>query len=122
MMAALRNKQPTIIEAVKFSLGVTYNSDLRNFPSSGVNDSIMRKKIESLGSEVYVKYEKGNAPANLPDSTVIFTSFHDIGTIEIIFDFATKERDLHGLIPKERSFYLKKVGERTYYRRGPEPY
>jgi hypothetical protein len=122
MVAALRNKQSTIVEAVKFSLGVTYNSTLRNFPSAGVNDSIMRKKIQSLGSEVYVKYEKENAPASLPDSTVIFTSFHDVGTIEIIFDFATDERELHSIIPKEKKFYLKKVGERTYYRRGPEPY
>ena len=118
----MKNKQSTIVEAVKFSLGVTYNSTLRSFPSSGVKDSIMRKKIESLGSEVFVKYEKANEPASLPDSTVIFTSYHDIGTVEIIFDFATEERELARLISKEKYFYLKKVGERTYYRRGPEPY
>jgi hypothetical protein len=122
IVASIKSKQSTIVEAVKFSLGVTYNSTLRNFPSSGVNDSIMRKKIESLGSEVYVKYEKENAPATLPDSTVVFTSFHDIGTIEIIFDFATEERDLPSFISQEKRTYLKKVGERTYYRRGPEPY
>ena len=80
----------------------------------------MRKKIESLGSEVFVKYQKENTPASLPDSTVVFTSFHDIGTIEIIFDFATHERDLTSLISGDKKYYLRKVDERTYYRRGPQ--
>ena len=118
--AAIRNKHQEIIEAVKFSIGITYNSHLRSFAAAGVKDSIMRKKIESLGSVVYVKYQKDNAPASLPDSTVVFTSFQDIGTIETIFDFATHERNLASLIEDDKKYYLRKVGERTYYRRGPQ--
>jgi len=82
----------------------------------------MRKKIESLGTEVFVKYNKENEPIALPDSTVIFTSYHDVGTVEIIFDFATHERDISALISKDKGTRLQKVGERTYYRRSPELY
>jgi len=122
VVAAMKNKQPDIVEAAKFSIGITYNTNLRYFPSSGVNDSAMRKKIESLGTDVYVKYQKENDPLPLPDSTVIFTSYHEVGTVEIIFDFATYERDLATLISKYKGTRLEKVGERTYYRRSPEPY
>ena len=122
VVAAMKNKQATIVEAAKFSIGITYNSNLRYFPSSGVNDSVMRKKIESLGTDVFVKYNKENEPLALPDSTVIFTSYHDVGTVDIIFDFATYERDISALISKDKGTRLQKVGERTYYRRSPEPY
>jgi hypothetical protein len=121
VVAALKNKQSDIVEAAKFSIGATYDNTIRYFPASGVNDSAMRKKIESLGSDVYVKYQKENDPIALPDSTVVFTSFHDVGTLEVIFDFATYERNLTTLISKERNTQLTKVGERTYYRRSPEP-
>ena len=33
--AGIRNKQQTIDEAVKFSIGITYNTNLRSFASSG---------------------------------------------------------------------------------------
>jgi hypothetical protein len=122
IVAGIRNKESTIIEAAKFSIGVTYNSTLRNFASAGVKDSIMRKKIESLGSEVFVKYLQENEPGSIPDSTVIFTSYHDIGRVEIIFDFATEERDIPQLITEKKRHHIKKVSPRTYYRRGPEPY
>ena len=118
--AGIKNKQETIIEAVKFSIGLTYDTTLRSFAAQGIKDSIMRKKIESLGAMVYVKYQKENVPASLPDSTVVFTSFHDIGSIEIIFDFATHERDLINLIASDKKYYMRKVNERTYYRRGPQ--
>ncbi len=120
IIAALKNKQPSIIEATKFSIGVTYNSNIRYFPASGVKDSSMREKIRSLGTDVYVKYEIDNDPMSIPDSTVIFASFHDIGTVEVIYDFATHERDIPSLISNKRNFHVTKVGERTYYRRGPE--
>ena len=117
---SLTHKRQEIKDAVEFSIGLTYNSNLRSFSAAGVKDSIMRKKIESLGREVYVKYQKDNRPESLPDSTVVFTSFSDLGTIEIIFDFATNERDLSSLIPGDKKYYFKKVHERTYYRRGPQ--
>ena len=122
IVKGLRNKHATIIEAVKFSIGVTYNSTLRTFPSSGVKDSTMREKIESLGSEVFVKYQAENLPESIPDSTVVFTSFHDIGKVDIIYDFATQERDIPNLIVEKKRHSIRKVAARTYYRRGPEPY
>ena len=79
----------------------------------------MRKKIESLGTDVYVKYEKVNDPVTMPDSTVIFTSVHDIGMIEIIFDFATYERNIIGMLSNVKGSRIEKVSERTYYRRSP---
>jgi len=117
---SITHKRQAIKDAVEFSIGITYNSSLRSFAAAGIKDSIMRKKVESLGREVYVKYQKENRPGSLPDSTVVFTSFSDVGTIEIIFDFATNERDLASLIPGEKKYYFKKVDERTYYRRGPQ--
>jgi hypothetical protein len=122
MVAGIRNKESTVIDAAKFSIGVTYNSSIRNFASAGIKDSMMRKKIESLGSEVFVKYLPENDPGSIPDSTVIFTSYHDFGKVEIIFDFGTQERDIPQLITEKKRHHIKKVSARTYYRRGPEPY
>ena len=120
IVLALQTKQPDIMEAAKFSVEKTYDNNLRYFPVSAVNDSAMRKRMESLGSDVFVKYQKENDPIAIPDSTVVFSSHHDLGNIQIIFDFATEERDLISLIQKERKSYLTKVGDRTYYRRSDQ--
>ena len=120
MIQSLKVRKSEIREAVEFSIGITYNSDLRQFPVDGINDSIMRKKMESLWSEVYVNYHNQDAPATVPDSTVIFTSIHEFGSIEIIFDFATNEREISTFLAKKSYSQLKKVGDRTYYRRGAQ--
>ena len=117
IVLALKNKQPDILEAARFSVERTYDNNIRYFPVSAVNDSAMRKRMESLGSDVFIKYQQENDPIAIPDSTVIFSSHHDLGNIQIIFDFATEERDLIPLIQNERKSYLAKVGDRTYYRR-----
>ena len=116
---SLKNKPGTLKEAVAFSIGQTYESSLREFAAADIVDEKMRSKVQSIGQNVYVNYQNTDAPKSLPDSVVIFTSSHDFGSIDIIYDFATNERSLLQTLSKENSSYLQKIRERTYYRRAP---
>jgi hypothetical protein len=80
----------------------------------------MKKKIRELGANVYVNYQNADAPNSVPDSVVIFTTCTGYGCMDIIFDFATNERGLISSLSKMQSSYLRKVGDRTYYRRGDQ--
>ena len=115
---SLKYKQANIKEAVAFSIAHTYNTTLRQFAAADVVDSAMRKKIQEIGMNVYVNYQNADAPASLPDSVVVFTTCTDYGCLDVIYDFATNERGLVEDLSKMQNSYLRKVNERTYYRRG----
>ena len=114
----LKNNPSNVKEAVAFSIGQTYNAQLRRFAAADITDKEMRSKVQSIGQKIYVNYQNDDAPTTIPDSVVVFTSSFDFGTIDVIYDFATNERSLLQVFSKERSSYLQKVNERTYYRRG----
>jgi hypothetical protein len=116
----MKYKRTTVKEAVAFSIAQTYNSTLRQFNAVDVSDSAMKKKIQEIGMNVYVNYQNANAPASIPDSVVIFTTCTGYGCLDIIYDFATNERGLIASLSKTRSSYLRKVDQRTYYRRGDQ--
>ena len=117
---SMKYKRTTVKEAVAFSIAQTYNSTLRQFNAVDVSDSAMKKKIQEIGMNVYVNYQNANAPASIPDSVVIFTTCTGYGCLDIIYDFATNERGLIASLSKTRSSYLRKVDQRTYYRRGDQ--
>ena len=113
----LKNNPGNVKEAAAFSIGQTYDTQLRHFAAADITDKDMRSKVQSIGQNVYVNYQNADAPTTIPDSVVVFTTSLDFGTIDVIYDFATNERSLLQLFSKERSSYLQKVSERIYYRR-----
>ena len=117
---SMKFKRTTVKEAVAFSIAQTYNSTLRRFAAADVSDGAMKKKIQEIGSNVYVNYQNADAPASIPDSIVIFTTCTGYGCLDVIYDFATNERGLINSLSKMRSSYLRKVDDRTYYRRGDQ--
>lgn len=119
---ALQNKPDDITQAVQYSLELTYDNDIRYFESANVEDSIMRKRIQSIGKEVIVKYEPGNEPEEFPDSVVVFCTPTDIGDLQVIYDFASQERNISSLMKSKSGYRATRVSDRTYYRRGPLNY
>ena len=117
---SMKYKRSTVKEAVAFSIAQTYNSTLRRFAAADVSNSAMKKKIQEIGLNVYVNYQNADAPADIPDSVVIFTTCTGYGCLDVIYDFATNERGLISSLSKMRSSYLRKVDDRTYYRRGDQ--
>jgi len=117
---SMKYKRTTVKEAVAFSIAQTYNSTLRRFAAADVSNSAMKKKIQEIGLNVYVNYQNPDAPASVPDSVVIFTTCTGYGCLDVIYDFATNERGLISSLSKMHSSYLRKVDDRTYYRRGDQ--
>jgi hypothetical protein len=120
LTTSVKYKRTTVKEVVAFSIAQTYHSSLRKFSAADVRDSAMKKKIQEIGSNVYVNYQDADARASIPDSIVIFTTCTGYGCLDIIYDFATNERGLIESLSRTESFYLRKLDDRTYYRRGDQ--
>src|SRR5262249_38326206 len=107
-------------EAAEFAVKVTYEQSNKGFNAKDVQDPTMKRKIESLGSSVYVNYE-GGAQYEIPDSSVTFETITLAGVTEIVYDFATKPREFSNNTRNRREYYFVRLTDRIYYRRRPIP-
>jgi hypothetical protein len=110
----LRRNPELVREAVGHVLSVSLTEKENSFTADQFTDREMRKKIESLGRQVTVYYRNTFNPAGA-DSIVIFKSITPLGTTEVIYDFASVERNFPEKKEKPKEFYFVKVAERTYY-------
>lgn len=119
---ALENKPGDITRAVEYSLELTYGTDIRFFESANIKDSLMRSRVQSIGKEVLVNYESGSGTEQFPDSVVVFCTPTGMGNIQVIYDFASRQRNMASLMKSKYGYGATRVSERTYYRRGPLNY
>jgi hypothetical protein len=109
-----------IKDASEFAVSLTFGQIKKDFNAKDVQDDVMRKKIISLGSSVYVTYKNGSGYEIL-DSNVTFKTFTLFGVTEIIYDFATIPRHFNDDTKNRREYYFVKLADRIYYRRRPIP-
>src|SRR5215831_6882065 len=78
-------------EAAAYSIARTLQLHTSNFDSKDIEDKEMRKKVSALGNTVFVAYEEDQSTA-ISDSCVTFESITPYGTIQIMYDFASRTR------------------------------
>ena len=115
------NKDTGLVkEAAEFAVTVTFDKVKKDFNADDIEDDVMRKKIISLGSSVYVTYKNGSY-YEIPDSNVTFKTITLFGVTEIIYDFATMPRQFNDNTKNRRDYYFVKLADRIYYRRRQVP-
>lgn len=115
------NKDTGLVkEAAEFAVSVTFDQIKKDFNAKDVQDDVMRKKIISLGSSVYVTYKNGSY-YEIPDSNVTFKTITLFGVTEVIYDFATMPRHFNDDTKNRRDYYFVKLADRIYYRRRQIP-
>ncbi|MEO7044159.1 MAG: hypothetical protein ABI091_02545 [Ferruginibacter sp.] len=116
-----RNNQEFIKEAATFSIAVTLDKHDKKFYVKDVEDSQMRTKISSLGTSVTVTFQKDLFPQEIPDSNVTFYSVTNQGLLEVIYDFASRDRIFPDNVSSKSNYYFVKVADRIYYKRSYIP-
>ena len=116
-----RNNQEYIQKIVAFSLEATLDKKIKGFEVSEIQDSEMRDKTKRLGTFINITYQKSNYPQEVPDSFVTFSSSSLLGLIEVIYDFASQERNFPNDVSSKSNYYFVKVTNRIYYKRSYRP-
>jgi hypothetical protein len=113
----ITKNRAAVEEAVRFSILNTIDSNIHYFHTENIADKKIRKKLAALGNDVTVYYKEKNYDLN-SDSLVSFLRITPIGTTQIFYDFALRQRELRYDV-KQHGYYFTKVADRIYYLRRP---
>ena len=116
----ITNHPERVKEAAAYSIAITLELHISSFNSNDIEVKEMRKKVSALGNTVFVVYDKGSSTA-ISDSCVTFESITPYGTIQIMYDFASRARTLSDDTENKSDYYFVKVTDRIYYRREKVP-
>ncbi len=120
VIKTVSNDTGVVKEAAEFAVAVTFDKVKKDFNANDVEDAVMRKKIITLGSSVYVTYKSGS-DFEIPDSNVTFKTITLFGVTEVIYDFATIPRQITNNTKNRRDYYFVRLSDRIYYRRRQVP-
>jgi hypothetical protein len=107
-----------IREMAEYAVMFCRQNKIKGFASEQIADRKVRRKMESLGSEVSVHY---CCSGDMIDSTVCFTTITILhGVLEYIYDFATQPR----LAPNDTTGnnVMIRADSRVYFARRPFPW